>query len=83
MRELSLLGSLADTLEYLISSDNSDENAIKKLNMIEDIAGDVISELKRREITRAVCGDLEKHAYSVNDSIRDANIRNQHILCAV
>ena len=35
------------------------------------------------EETQAVCGDLEKHAYSVNDRISDAQIRNLHILAAV
>ena len=31
----------------------------------------------------AVCGDLEKHAYSVNDSIADNGIRNMNILVCV
>ena len=30
-----------------------------------------------------ICGDLEKHAYSVNDGIRDNGIRNANILSAV
>ena len=34
-------------------------------------------------ITRAICGDLEKHAYSVNDGIADGDLRNRHILAAV
>ena len=34
-------------------------------------------------LTKATCDDLEKHAYSVNDSIADSNIRNRHILAGV
>ena len=47
------------------------------------IAADVIDELKEQELSDAVCGDLEKHAYSVNDRIRDTGLRNMHILAAV
>ena len=50
---------------------------------MEGIAADVIDELQRQKLTQAVCGDLEKHAYSVNDRIADAGIRNMHILAAV
>ena len=42
-----------------------------------------IADLRERGMTKAVCGDLEKHAYSLNDSISDSNIRNLHILTAV
>ena len=34
-------------------------------------------------LSEAACGDLEKHAYSVNEGIRDAAVRNLHILAAV
>ena len=40
-------------------------------------------ELQEQELTEAVCGDLEKHAYSVNDRIADAELRNLHILGGV
>ena len=43
----------------------------------------MIDELQRQELTKAICGDLEKHAYSVNDGITDAQIRNLHILAGV
>lgn len=82
MRQLSLLSIEAELLEYLMTSDN-DENAEEKYNVIEGIAADVIDELITQGLTEAVCGDLEKHAYSVNDSIEDAQLRNLHILAAV
>ena len=34
-------------------------------------------------LTQANCGDLEKHAYSVNDGIADGDLRNAHILAGV
>ena len=43
----------------------------------------MIGALQDQELTRASCGDLEKHAYSVNDRIADASLRNEHILAAV
>ena len=83
MRELEKLSIQAELLEYLITSDNREEQAEEKYNVIEGIAADVIEELMEQGLTKAICGDLEKHAYSVNDSIADAGIRNLHILAAV
>ena len=83
MRALPRLSLLAETAEYLITTDNGPEIAETKYDMIEDAASDVIDELQNRGLTKAYCGDLEKHAYSVNDSIADGAIRNLHILAAV
>lgn len=54
-----------------------------KMNTIESISADIISELKNLNITKAQCGELEKHAYSVNDCIADGELRNMHILAAI
>ena len=62
---------------------NEPATAESKYDMIEDVAADVIDELTAQGLTKAICGDLEKHAYSVNDSIVDGQIRNLHILAAV
>ena len=43
----------------------------------------MIDMLQGQDLTRAVCGDLEKHAYSVNDGITDGDIRNMNILACV
>lgn len=83
MRNLPKLSMLAETLEVLLSTDNEPETAESKYDMIEDAAADVIDELQAQGLTKAICGDLEKHAYSVNDAIEDAEIRNLHILAAV
>ncbi|MBR0542306.1 MAG: DUF4037 domain-containing protein [Clostridia bacterium] len=83
LRELEKLGSLADSFEFLLTSANDNETAETKYFIIEDIASMVIAELQNDEITKAVCGDLEKHAYSVNDFIKDSDIRNLNVLSAV
>ena len=76
-------GPAADLLEYLLTTDNSEETQEAKSMIIEEIAADIIDELIDRGLTQASCGDLEKHAYSVNDSIAEAEIRNLHVLAGV
>ena len=83
LRELPKLSLLAELFEYLISSDNEEAQAAEKYDVIEGIAADIIDELIEQELTKANCGDLEKHAYSVNDTIADSNLRNLHILAGV
>lgn len=83
MRALPRLSLLAELMEYLLTTDNDAEMAAEKARVIEGVAADVIAELRRQGLTRADGGDLEKHAYSVNDSIVDGDIRNLHILAAV
>ena len=83
MRALPKLSAEADTLEYLICTDNREENAEEKYYAIEDLAARVIALLQEQGLTDAVCGDLEKHAYSVNDHVSDSGLRNRHVLSAV
>lgn len=83
MRSLELLWHLADSFEFLLTGENTVENAEVKTDVIEDICALVVGVLKDQGLTDAVCGDLEKHAYSVNDSVGDAAIRNMHILAGV
>ena len=83
MRRLPRLSLLAELLEYLISTGNDEALAREKADVIEGMAADVIAELQSQGLTQATCGDLEKHAYSVNDGIQDGEIRNLHVLAAV
>ena len=83
LRALPTLSYEAELLEYLLTSDNAEENAEEKEKVIEGIAMDIIDLLMERGLTKATCGDLEKHAYSVNDGIADGWLRNLHILAAV
>ena len=83
MRDLKLFSTFSDSFEYLLTSENDSATAQTKTDVIEDIASMIIGYLIDNEMTKAICGDLEKHAYSVNDSISDPNIRNMNILAAV
>lgn len=83
MRNLPRLSNLADSLEFLLMSENDESGSETKYLVIEDIASIVIDELQNQEITKAICGDLEKHAYSVNDFIKDSEIRNLNIFAGV
>ena len=83
MRALKKLPLLAELMEYLVTTDNDDSMARDKYEVIESTAADVIGELKAQKLNGADCADLEKHAYSVNDRIADADIRNRHILSGV
>ena len=82
MRALPRLSLLAELMEYLLTTDNDGDMAAAKRDVIEGMAADVIGELRRQGLTRADCGDLEKHAWSVNDGIADGAIRNLHVLAA-
>ena len=83
LRSLPLLSIEAELMEYLLTTDNDGETGEEKYTVIEGIAADVIDVLMDRKLTQAVCGDLEKHAYSVNDGIADGSLRNLHILAGV
>lgn len=77
---LSVLCHLGDSLQALTELDNTKENADTKLAVIEDIAMLLIGEFQNQGLTEAVCSDLEKHAFSIQDGIRDNNLRNMHIM---
>ena len=83
MRGLPRLSLLAELMEYLLTTDNDGDMAAAKRDVIEGMAADIIAELRRQGLTKADCDDLEKQAYSVNDSIEDGDLRNLHILSAV
>ncbi len=80
LAELPVLGHIGDALGALTELDNTKESAQTKLAVIEDIAALFIDALRGQELTERSCNDLEKHAYSVLDGVRDANLRNLHIM---
>lgn len=82
MRNLSTLGDLADTFEYLITTDNSPENAETKKEVIESVCKLISDEIANQGITEPD-SELERLAYSVNDSIKDFAIRSLNIFCTL
>ena len=83
MRELPLLPDLADDFEMMITRGNDEEAAEEKSAVIERISRDVIRILGEQRLSSAPSDELERHAYIVNDSIRDSEIRNLHVLAGV
>ena len=83
MRELEKLGELADVLEFLISTESNEKTVENKYGIIEDVASMIITELGSEGVTDAICGDLEKHAYSVNDKIKNNELRQMNVLASV
>lgn len=80
LRNLPILSELEPSLVFLTETANDKELSECKTAMVEDIAGLIIKELKSQGLTNATCNNLETHAYSVTDKIKDANIRNLHIM---
>ena len=75
---------LSEKLSFLLFGDNREDTvAERKYNIIEEIASEIVTRLQDKNLTKAICGDLEKHAYSVNDEIQDSTVRNMNILVAV
>lgn len=83
MRELPFLSSLAPSMEYLISSGNGETESEKKSEIIEKICLDIIAEITKQGLSDFSGDSAEGHAYAVNNSITDSEIRNLHILFAV
>jgi hypothetical protein len=79
MRNIPILAQTEPLLNKLLTGENDTDGAGEKQSIIETIADMIIDELKRRNLTKAVCNDLEKHAYSVNDTVNDATLRNENI----
>ncbi len=80
MASLPRLGHISDALQGLTELDNMPPSCEIKQDVIEDIAALLIAEFQNQGLTRAICGDLEKHARSIQDGIRDSSLRNMHIM---
>ena len=83
LRGLPVLGNLAEPLEFLLTTENRGDLGETKAAIIEDIAALLIAALQSQDLTTATCGDLEQHAYAVNDGIDDSALRNLHVLAAI
>ena len=81
LREMPVLSELYDSLEYLISSPNTEPQ--KKQEIIESVCKAVADELLAQGLTKLLTAELEPIAYSVNDRIRDPEIRNLSVLYGV
>ncbi len=75
LRELPQASSLAQPLETLLTGGGIEE--------IERVSAAVAAMVRDQQLSDVPDDELERHAYAVNDRIRDASIRNLHILATV
>lgn len=83
LRDLPLLSELAEPLANLSESPNRGADGQKKLELLALLEDALIRELKAQSLSDAVCGDLSRHALSVNDRVKDPGLRNASVLAAV
>lgn len=76
MRGLGLLSGLEMPLTGLIGSDRRFDNA----EITDDVISHIICELRRQGLSREHSTDLERHACSIQNSIKDVHLRNMHIM---
>ena len=74
---------IAEELEFLISSDNSTDTANKKSQIVEDICCEITKELNKQALSQSPSFEMEQQAYIVNNTIKDNDIRNMHILSGI
>ena len=75
LRELPEAAELAQPLETLLTGGGTAE--------VERVAAAVAALTCAQQLSDIVDNELERHAYAVNDRVRDASIRNLHILATV
>lgn len=83
LRACPRLSELADAIERLISSDNSQKQVSEKLATVERISSCVCAQLREDGLSDYVGHDLQGHAVRVNDSICDPSLRTLHLLAGV
>ena len=81
LRSMPMLSQLYEPLDFILLGDREDING--KLFTIGEICHSIQDELRKQGISSMECDDMEKHAYSVNDHIKDSNIRSMNIFCTI
>lgn len=80
---LPRFSGLADSLEFMISSDNGEKNAALKSGMIEDLSKTLVSALKAEKFVSGDTEELGICAREINESIFDGELRNMSIFAGV
>lgn len=80
MRTLEKFGSLATPLEFLLVSDNDDAGKKVKRDIVEDVCGALAKEICAQFDLNIEGNYLEPFAYALQKRIKNADIRNLHII---
>ncbi len=75
LKDLNILNNIENDLLALDYSKLS-----SNLNLIETISAKIISEFIKQGITSATCNNLDTHAYSISDHIKNNDLRNSSIM---
>ena len=83
LRAQERLSDLAQPMEQILTTGNDSENAKTKSAQIEQICAAVRAEVCAQGLSDAQGDDLEMHAYAVNQTIANSDLRNLHVLAAI
>lgn len=83
IRESKKLFKLEKPLITLMQTKDSDENFSLITGIIENVCADITEELLSQGLVETNCIELEKVAYNVQNKIKDANLRNMHVMSGV
>ena len=84
LKEIDQYDDLYKKLIFILTKDNNDENIVRQKNvLIEEVAAYYINILNQKNMTKSITSDLESHAYSLNDYIKNNDIRNMNIFIGV
>ena len=75
LRELPELSALTEPLSAVLRSPDAEA--------VETVCAAVLDAVRKQGLSGAPGEDLERHAYTVNDTISDPELRNLHILAGV
>lgn len=79
MRDLPHLSDVETRLVFLTESGNSKSEAGLKTELIEAVVKDIVGEFLRQNISDDKTLFLDKHAISINNKIKDVNLRTLSI----
>lgn len=80
LQECADFAFLSDTFSFLISSDNNEVFVKTKTELVADTISNMLQHIRNKGWSTLTCNGAEQHAYAINDSIENENIRALHIL---
>ena len=80
LRELPLLGDMAEPLEFLLTGENGPEGDALKSQLVEDVCASVLRELSAQGLCRGGTDYLEGPAFEIQRGIENPEIRALHIM---
>ena len=80
MRSLLKFGSLADPLEFLLTADNDESGKKVKREIVEGVSAAFAKEMNEQFELKIEGNYLEPFGYAIQKRIKNADIRNLHVI---